>query len=110
MNIVVFTLVVLVLALLVFGFLKYLIFTFINTGNKTINLIWSLICLILFVIAGYSSLVYVGKIDDPIEQGVLRESVIKSEVGNVKVIVPTIKTKYPTDEEIYERQIKRFDK
>lgn len=109
MNIVLFAVVVLVLALLAFGFLKYLVTAFISVENKVNHIIGSLTCLILLVIGIYSAMVYTGSIDDPIEQGVFRESVIKREVSNVKITAPTIETKHPTDEEIYERQVKRFN-
>jgi len=109
MNIVLFAVVVLILALLAFGFFKYLATAFMSPDNKVNHLIGSITCLILLVIGAYSALTYTGKIDDPIEQGVFRESVIKREVSNVKVEAPIIETKHLTDEQIYERQVKRFD-
>jgi len=78
-----------------------------NDGVKQLTLVVSLLLMLLTVV--YSVFNYLGVIDEPIKQGVFRESVIMESPSFVDLTPPEIEIKHITDRERYEQAVKRLD-
>jgi hypothetical protein len=61
------------------------------------------------MILGYATLNYLGKIDDPIDNGVFRTTIPTIPKEYIKLDTPELNTKYPTDEDNLKEIMNKYE-
>lgn len=108
MNVVLLSIIIVIGCLLLFLSIGFFILSIIRSYDKLSNISIALGFLLICGIYTYSMLVYLGKISDPIEQGVFKEHVSKTK-ENFDYSVPILNIKNPTDRELYEQEVNRLN-
>ena len=108
MNIVLVVLISLVLLVLLLVIVKNITATLSYKAEKMLHFQIIIGCVISIIVVIFSTMVYLGKTDELIKQGVFRKSVIVINKSDYDIIAPLLTRTTLTDVEEYDKEVREL--